>query len=61
MVVHIVHLLVVRVEVGQSAQLAFAQTQVVETVLENDTRMVQSVFDDVVAGGHLLFGERNLR
>ena len=60
-VIHIVHLLVVGIEVGETAQLTFTQTEVVETVLENDTGVVQTVFDDIVAGGYLFFGERYLR
>ena len=59
-VVHIVHLLVVGIVVGKPAQVLLAQGEVVQLVFEDDTRMVQAVFQYLVAGCHLVFRERNL-
>ena len=48
-------------ELGEQAgQLFLAEGQVVEFVLEDDARVVESVLDDEVAGSHLLLGEGNL-
>ena len=61
MVIDIGHLLKFG-EVGQQAhKLLLAEAEMVEFVLENDTRMVESVLNDEVAGGDLIFRERNLR
>ena len=60
MVVDIVHLLELR-EVGeQTRECLLAERQVVELVLEDDARVVESVLNDEVAGCYLLLGERNL-
>ena len=45
---------------SQTAQCLLAKRQVVELVLEDDARMEQTVFDEVVALGQLLFGKRYL-
>ena len=61
MVIDIGHLLKFG-EVGhQTIELLFAERQMVEFILENDARMIESVLNDEVAGRDLFFGERNLR
>ena len=60
MVVDVVHLLELR-EVGeQTRECLLAERQVVELVLEDDARVVESVLNDEVASCHLFFGERYL-
>ena len=56
-VVDIGHLFKLR-EVGhESCELLFAERQIVELVLEDDARIVESILNDQVACGHLLFGK----
>ena len=43
--------------VGESQQVLFAQVQVAELVLEDDAGMEQTVLDNVVRGGNLVFCE----
>ena len=57
MVERLVVFLIFRETVGQSAQVFLTQQQVVQLVFEDDTGVEQSVFDDIVALGHLVFGE----
>ena len=59
-IIHFIHLLELRIIVGQAVKLLFAEAQVVEFVLEDDTGMIQSVGDDGMAFGFLLLLERNL-
>ena len=59
-VVGIVHLLVGGILLGESQELLFRESQMVEFVLEDDAAVVQPVHDDQVAGLHLFFGKRYL-
>ena len=52
--------LVVRVLPRQSGEVFLAERQVVELVLEDDTGIEESLLDDGIAGGNLLFGKGNL-
>ena len=60
MIVHIVLVLIFRVLVEQSFKLSVAEAQVVQLVLENHARLIQTFHDDAVAGFHLFLGERQL-
>ena len=60
-VIHVVHVLVVGILVGEPSQMSLAEPQVVELVFEDDARMVESVLQYLVAGCHLLLGEGYLR
>ena len=60
MVVGVVHVLVVGIVVGEPSEGFLAQREIVELVLEDDTTVVQPVFDDGIAGRYLLLGEGNL-
>ena len=60
MVIDVFHLLELG-EVGEQAvECLFAQGQVVKFVLEDDTRVVESVLNQEVAGFNLLLGEGDL-
>ena len=54
-----VHLLVVGILSGDTRQLFLGQTEVLEFVLEDNARVVESVHDDEVALLHLLLSEGN--
>ena len=60
-VVYVVHLLELAVLVGKPAQVTLAEPQVVQLVLEDDSRVEESVLDHLVAGCHLFLGKGNLR
>ena len=60
MIVNIVHVLKVWILVGKSAQVAFAQPQVVEFIFKDDAGVEEAVFQNLVAGCHLFFRKRNL-
>ena len=60
MIVDIIHILVVGIVVGKSAQVLLAQRKVIQLVFENHTGMMQAVGYDVVALRYLLWSERNL-
>ena len=53
-------MLIVMIVVGEPHQMALAERQVVEFVLEDDTSMEEPVLYDAVAGSLLLVGERYL-
>ena len=59
-IVHIVHLFIVRIVVGHAAQGLLGQPEVVEPVLEEHAGMVQTVFQYPVACLQLCWGKRNL-
>ena len=60
MIVHIIHLFIVRIVVGHAAQGLLGQPEVVEPVLEDYAGMVQTVFQYLVACLQLCWGKRNL-
>ena len=60
MVVHLVHVFVVRILVGDAHQVFLTQSQVVEFILEDHTRMEESVADDGIAGCLLFLRKRYL-
>ena len=60
MIVYIIHVLILRIVVSQSAQRLLAEWQVVELILEDDARMIESVFKQLVAFCQLFRGEWNL-
>ena len=60
-VVHIGHTLIIGIFRGEPVELFLTEPQVVELVLEDDARVVESFLDHIVAGGFLFFGEGYLR
>ena len=60
MIVGFVAVLILWVVVDETTQSLLAETEVVELILEDDTRMEQSVFQELVALGDLLWCERYL-
>ncbi len=60
MVVGIGHSLKVGIVVGEPAEGFLALGQIAQFVLEDDTRVVESLLQQLVAGGQLLRGERYL-
>ena len=58
MIESIIHMLIARVVVGESAQRLLAERQVVELILEDDATIVETIHDNQVAG---LLGFRRKR
>ena len=60
MIVDIGHLLIFGILGEQPVELLLAQSQVVESILEDDTAVEEPIHDDGIAGRNLLFSEGNL-
>ena len=60
MIVGILQMLIVRIMIHQSAEGFFAEREVIQLILEDDARMIESVFQELVAFCQLLWRERNL-
>ena len=56
-----VQMLVVAIVACQARQVFLTESQVIEFILEDNTRMEKSVLNDIVASSLLLVGEGNLR
>ena len=56
-IVDIGHLFKLREVSHESCELLFAERQIVEFILEDDARIVESILNDQVTCGHLLFGK----
>ena len=53
-------MLVVGIVRCKPTQIALSQSQILYLVLNNDSRMIESIFDDLVASSLLLFSKRYL-
>ena len=59
-IISIVKMLIIRIVVDQSEQGFLTQCQIVELILEDNTGMIQTVFQQSVAFCQLFWSKRNL-